>query len=371
VKGSLTAVRPGVWRLRVYVGSRPTGTPIQRSRTFRGGKRAAETELAKFVAYVEKRELGRGDVTVGDLLERWLEHGQRKPSTLKGYRSHIRHRISPALGAIRLDRLTSKTLDDTYRLWLADGFSATSVHQCHAILAAALHQAVDWEWTERAVTDHARPPAPSKARPVIPSPDDLKRILLGAAGDPVLATGIALAAATGARRGELCALRWSDVDGDTLTIARSLTVLHGEGAAMIMGDTKTHQERTIALDGFAQAVVVTRREQQRQLAAQAAVVLCSDPFLLSPAVDGGEPCKPDRLTNGFKRTASRLGMDYHLHQCRHFSATTAIGAGVDVRAVASRGGWADPSMMLRVYARPLQEQDRRAAAAVGRALSPG
>lgn len=368
MKGSITLVRPNVWRLRVYVGSRPTGTPIQRSKTFKGGKRAAETALAEFVTDVEKRELGRGDVTVADLLDRWMEHGQRKPSTQRSYRSHIEHRIKPAFGATRLDKLAPKQLDDRYQVWLADGFSATSVHQCHAILAAALHQAVDWGWIEKAATDRARAPAPSKTRPVIPSPEDLRAILIEANNDAILATGIALAALTGARRGELCALRWSDIEDDTVTIARSLTVIHGDQKATIEGDTKTHQDRTIALDLLAMAILATRRRQQEERAATAGVTLCPDPYVLSPDVDGATPCKPDRLTNGFARIADKLGMAYHLHQCRHFSATTAIGAGVDIRTVASRLGHADPSLTLRVYARALEVQDRRAADAIGRAL---
>ena len=44
----------------------------------------------------------------------------------------------------------------------------------------------------------------------------------------------------------------------------------------------------------------------------------------------------------------RIGVDVHLHQLRHFSATQLIGGGTDVRTVAGRLGHADAAITLRV-----------------------
>jgi len=69
-----------------------------------------------------------------------------------------------------------------------------------------------------------------------------------------------------------------------------------------------------------------------------------DPFILSPVATGARPFVPDTLTDYYKRTAKQLGIATHFHELRHFAATTAIGAGTDVRTVAGRLGHADASV---------------------------
>ena len=172
---------------------------------------------------------------------------------------------------------------------------------------------------------------------------------------------------TGARRGELCALRWSDVDWERrlLRIARSLTVIRH---AVSEGPTKAHQVRQVAIDDVTGAFLLVRRGQQESYAAQVGVRLCADPYLLSRSADGSGPCLPDGLSHGYERLAKRLGVGGHLRELRHFAATTAIAAGTDVRTVAGRLGHADPSVTLRVYAHVLEARDRELAGVLGSAV---
>ena len=76
--GSMTEREPGVWRLRVYTGRDGAGRPLQNHQTFRGGERAAAKELAKLVSKVESGQFERTRATVGDLLDKWLEHIEDK-----------------------------------------------------------------------------------------------------------------------------------------------------------------------------------------------------------------------------------------------------------------------------------------------------
>jgi integrase len=62
---------------------------------------------------------------------------------------------------------------------------------------------------------------------------------------------------------------------------------------------------------------------------------------LSRASDGSAPCLPEGLSLAYARLAKRLGIVTHFCELRHFSATTAIAQGVDVRTVAGRLGHAD------------------------------
>jgi integrase len=166
------------------------------------------------------------------------------------------------------------------------------------------------------------------------------------------------------RRGELCALRWSDVDLKLghLKVSRSLTVTPGR---LHMGDTKTHQAREVALDEAAVDLLAERRLEQEKYAETVGDQLATDPYILSRAADGSEPCLPDGLGRAYWRLTRELGIQTRFHDLRHFSATQLIGAGIDVRTVAGRLGHADASMTLRVYSHVLAERDRAAADHLG------
>ncbi len=179
-----------------------------------------------------------------------------------------------------------------------------------------------------------------------------------------------LAALTGMRRGELCALRWSDVDFERgeLDVSRSVVVVPG---GLAEKGTKTHRFRIVALDDVGMALLLRHRANVEDWAGQAEVVLPEDAFVFSNAVDGSKPFRPDNVTGFFTRVRDSLGLhDVRLHDLRHFTATQLIGAGVDVRTVAGRLGHSDPSVTLRVYSHALEERDRAAADVMGRVLGP-
>ena len=238
--------------------------------------------------------------TVGALLDRWLEHIERRsPKTVLEYRSKIERRIRPMLGDVPLDKLTAAMLDSAYAKWRTE-LSGNTVDHLHAIISAACRQAVKWGWLVSAPTENADPPPlrlaserPCARRGV----QALRRS--GAHADSVLTTTIALAAVTGARRGELAALRWSDIDltpnGGRIHIRGSLAVI---GADLVEKDTKSHAERSVAIDVDAAEVLSSRWQHQREAAKFRGVKLVADPYVLAhdEVHDGSEPTKPDILS---------------------------------------------------------------------------
>lgn len=385
----------GHWQLRVFLGPDPvTGRPRQVTRTFHGTVTKARRELGSFVAEVSEGKFHRTTATVGQLLDAWLDAGEstQRPRTVYENRRKIEHRIRPTLGEVRLDRLEADQLDAAYRRWLAEGLSPATVHKYHCILSAALRQAVKWGWIDRAATERATPPSVGRKDIVVPSPERLSALMRAAEDDdPVVASAIALAALTGARRGELVALRWSDVDlaRGRMTIARSLTVA---GGVQHTGPTKTHAARDLALDPIGVAVLERRRAYMEDLSERAGSPLAPDPYVLSYNANGATPVNPDTFTHAFGRLCEAMERPalealrrtspkatrkdlapaerwpYRFHDLRHFSVTTLIGAGVDIRTVAERHGHARATMTLDRYAHALPERDRAAAGVLGSAL---
>lgn len=361
----------GKWKLRVYTGRDGRNRPTYLSRNFTGTRRQAESALSKLVADVERRHAAtKHGGSVGDLLTRWLADIEptRSPGTMREHRRSVELNILPAIGSVRLDRLTAPHLDDLYRSLLARGLSPASVRRHHAILSAALRRAVKWEWLATNPAERASPPGLTSHTATAPSTEAVQRLVAAAQEeDPVLATAVVLAAVTGARRGELCALRWSDVDWRrrTLTFARSLTVIRQQANE---GPTKTHQRRDVAIDEALGAFISQRQDEQHAYAETVGVELVNDPYLLSRSSDGAMPCLPDGLTHAYSRLAAKIGVGGHFHELRHYAATTSIASGADVRTVAGRLGHADPSTTLRIYSHAVQARDRELAGMLGTAV---
>lgn len=371
MRGILEQRGDGRWRARVFAG-RERGKVRWVSRTVTGSKREAQRALAQLITEVESGQVTTGhQLSLGELIDGWLDDiaPHRSAWTVYKYREIARSSVKPALGSAKLAKLSPRQLDGFYAALTERGLSPASVRRQHALVHAALERAVKWGLIPANPADRATPPPLTYRAVTAPSVANVQSLMAGAEaeGDDVLATAVALGAVTGARRGELCALRWSDVDWERglLRIARSLTVIRRN---VTDGPTKGHQVRQVAIDGAMGTLLAARREQQERLAAQVGVALSTDPYLLSRSADGSAPCLPDGLSHAYERLAKKLGIPGHLHELRHFSATTAIAGGSDIRTVAGRLGHADPSVTLRVYAHALEARDRELATMLSRAV---
>ncbi|MGH9059319.1 MAG: tyrosine-type recombinase/integrase, partial [Acidimicrobiales bacterium] len=367
--------------VRVSLGRDPvTGRYRYVHRQVNGGKRVAQRVAAELVAEVDHggHQTG-GSHTVTELLERWMAHIEaqgRAPSTLARYRSAIAHDIGPQLGTKRIDRLTGADLDAFYARLAKRGLGPLSIRKSHAILSASLNQALKWGWLDRNPVVRATPPGVRSREIVPPTTDEVRRLLEACeAFNADLASLVYVAVTTGCRRGELCGLRWSDVDLDaaTLVVVRSISDASGQ---LEVKDTKTHSARRLALDPS--TVEVLRRHHTRVLerARAAGVTVGPSSYVWSQDLAAAAPYRPNRVTSAFRTLTANLGMQHiTFHSLRHFAATALAGQGIGVRTIAGRLGHANPSLTLRTYAHFLDAADRDAAAAIGavvtKLLAPG
>ncbi len=375
MRGTIKEARPGVWRLRVVVGYRSDGQPRQASRTIRGTRRAAQGELAKFVVDVENANAPLvGAMTLAAYLERWMDHvrAHRQPDTVRNYAVKCR-RFSAELGRVRLDKLRAHQLDEVYRRWMAGGMAPSTVRAYHAVLSAALSQAVKWDLVPRSIAPLATLPTVDGRRLTVPDVETVRLLIKESEqSDPVLSAAIMLAALTGCRRGELLGLRWSDVDRARMVLHVERSVKREEeGRALRVGPTKTHQNRRVSLDRVTLAVIDTHLGRAKGWATDALVNLDTDGYILTEDPTGTTPMAPDTMTHRFSRLARRLGLpSLRFHDLRHSVATTLLGAGYDLAIVAGRLGHRDPTITLRVYSHALEERDRQAAVTLGQLMAP-
>jgi integrase len=137
-----------------------------------------------------------------------LHYPSIAPRTIYEKRAKNEKRLRHRLGDLQLYRLKPDVIDADYGDWLTEGLSPATASKYHAILSAALRQAVKWDWIDRAPTERATPPSLVRREMVVPTPEQLVKLVSAAERfDPILASAFALAALTGMRRGELVALR--------------------------------------------------------------------------------------------------------------------------------------------------------------------
>ncbi|WP_169739705.1 tyrosine-type recombinase/integrase [Amycolatopsis taiwanensis] len=232
----------------------------------------------------------------------------------------------------------------------------------HFLLSGALTRAVKWGWiTTGNPASTAEPPPEPNPDPQPPTPEEAARIVNEAWKDPEWGTLVWLAMTTGARRAELCALRWKHVSLSlgTISVRRSVDQ---NGAETAEKGTKTHQHRRIALDPDTIAVLTEHRQRWKTRVASLGLSLSDEAFVFSLTPDGSKSMKPNTVTQRYGRLAARLGIATTIHKLRHFSATELIAAGVDPRTVGGRLGHAGGgSTTLRVYSAWVAESDQRAA----------
>ncbi|HXL94252.1 MAG TPA: tyrosine-type recombinase/integrase [Streptosporangiaceae bacterium] len=287
-----------------------------------------------------------------DYLLSWLDALRLAPSTVASYRKNVRLHVSTYLGAVPLADLTSGMLTNLYADLDASGrrdrkgqrtglpLSARTVRYIHTIAGAALGAAVAAEppLLTRNPAAKAKPPTAKQAAPPEMRPwsaGQLSAFLAWSAANSPLHTAWWVLAMTGMRRGELLALRWSDIDlaSATIGVRRSVGIIRNKGtkAEVREGPTKTSRPRVVDIDSATVALLRSWKRERGSLA----LALARDDALVFGTLEGAH-FHPERFSRTFKSTLARsvkaLGdaapPEIRLHDLRHTHATLLQRRGV-------------------------------------------
>jgi integrase len=241
--------------------------------------------------------------------------------------------------------------------------TAKTIRNIHSILSGAFAAAKRWEWITWNPAESARPPAASRRPLPATSPGDVAKVIAeGRKAHPQMTLYLWLVAITGARRGELCALQVCDVDLDQgiLHIAFNYVVVDGR---RVRKDTKTHQDRYLAIDPVTCAMIGEHLDAVRARLADVGVELPEDAYVFSNDPAGATPWNPDWASHKARDLAAAAGVKLNIKGLRHYTASQLLAARFDLRNTAARlGHGSGGATTLRHYADPVSEVDRRAAA---------
>lgn len=303
-----------------------------------------------------------------------------KPTTRKGYADLVHAYVIPHIGDVRLCDLSAGQLIRLYDLLRtsgrvrrakdgsAQGLSERTVHAVHVVLTAALGHAAEAGLIEVSPTTQlpkrARPKATSGARKqeVKAWSAEQARTFLAAAADDRLGALCEFALATGLRRGELVALRWSDIDLDrsVVTVRRNAVTV---GYAVEEGTPKSSRARTVDIDPGTVAMLRAHRRAQLEDQLRWGEAWAGDGLVFTR--EDGSALHPQTVRLVIGRLAKAADVpDIGTHGLRHTHAVLGLLAGVPVKVMSERLGHSTSQITTDLYQHVLPGMQADAAAAI-------
>jgi len=355
-EGSVYKSPDGRWRGSVDLG----WTDGKRHRNYVSGK-TQQDALRKLRAAQRSAEVGvvaDGRLTVGRWLDQWLatvvDGRAGTDNTRAHYRQIVKVHLVPALGRVRLDRLTAGQVDDFLTAKAAEGLSRTYIARMRTTLADALRHAERRGLVARNAAELAvMPRTTSQSADRTVTAADARALLRAARGERLEAL-LVVGLTTGLRPGELTGLLWEDLDLDAATLRVSGAMKRGPDGKVTRGGVKrsTGGRRTLSLPPMA---VTALREHRRRQAAErlAAGSMWVDHGLVFSS-EVGTPLDPSNVRRTFRRVAERAGVAVRVpYAMRHAAVSLLVDAGQSIEEVADLLG-DDPRTLYRHYRHRVQ-----------------
>jgi integrase len=361
------------FRLRYRIGKK------RHAKTFHGTLAEAKKELRALLRSGDTGEhVAPTKDTLGAWAQAWIDIGCPGRSrvavgagTRERYSNSLRLHVLPTLGSYKLQEIHSTDIDKLCA-GLEGKLHARTARQVHSVFNACLSHAVRTK--KLAINPMASiskvPNPPEADHGTVLDDEQLRELVQGFKGTSLFGI-VSVAAFTGARRNEILALRWSDLDPvkKTLRIERSIEETKAYGFRF-KGPKRESHKRTITIDDELLALLLAEREKHLRLVAgipdgvsvDLGLIKLPEGALMFPsiAVDFVTPRHPRSMGIAFVRKALKLGFAMRFHDLRGSHETLLLDHGVPVHVVAARCGH-DAATLLRSYAKRTGKADTSAA----------
>ncbi|MGE5483792.1 MAG: tyrosine-type recombinase/integrase [Ignavibacteriales bacterium] len=377
-EGTIVQRPDGRWMAQATVGRDPETGKIKRMTLYGRTRMEVKEKLTRVLAELDSGVFVEPTTTtVGDWFDLWFKKYVRdnvSPCTRDSYETMIRRHIKPGLGSIQLRRLQPSHLQGFINERLQNGrvdgrggLSPKSVRNMHTIIYGALKQAVREQLIPRNPAEAVKLPK-RKRREIRPLTTSEIQHLLKTVRNHRLYAAFVLAIGSGLRRGEILALRWSDVDLERglVRVTRSLERVYAQDSAdrrtaLVFQEPKTEKsKRTLPIPKA--AIEALRHHRRRQLEERILLGGAYDDQNLVFAAENGNPLDPTNFGHRFESVLAKAGLPHvSFHALRHTYATQLLEAGEHPKVVQELLGHTNITTTLDTYSHVIMGLKERAA----------
>lgn len=366
--GMIRKRQDGRWEGRIIIGHKKDGSPMYKS-VFEKTQKGTLKQLHQMIDLYRDVDLTEEcRTTLGEWLDKWLDEYMIftvRESTLNGYRKLAENQIKRFLGEKQLSSLTTADIQKFYNKIKKRGrvkpnrdgsyeLADSMVRGVHMMLHEALDTAVRERLIARNPTNGTTIPKTNYAEKQILGDEQLDRFLDAIKQEPYWYDFFYLEIMTGLRRGEICGLKWSDIDfcANKLRVQRSVSTKKG---GIAIGETKTSTgTRNIILPPSVRDILLKRK--------QTAITEWVFPSFLNPE----KPIHPEATYRKLKVILKHAGLPLiRFHDLRHTFATHAMQGGVDAKTLSGILGHTNASFTLDTYTHVTSDMQKNASSIVG------
>lgn len=359
--GSITQ-RGDKYRVCFDYGVDREGNRVRKYRTF-DTKRDATRAFNEHKVKMDKgTQIMPSEYTFAQWLDYWYKDiilPQIEETTAYGYRGMIENYLKPQLGEIRLQKLTARDIQQYYTWLMGEKeLSPNTVIKHHNLLTNTLNAAERQEYITKNPMRAVSPPKKRQREAKFYTPEQLG-ILLDKAVGTRLELPVFICAYLGLRRGELCGLRWSDVDLEHQTITIENTRTQAGKKEIEKGTKTASSTRTLYLPDTLCDMLKAAREHQQACRAEYKNAYDDNDYVV--VMEDGRPFRPNYLSELFgKFLADNDLPKIVLHELRHTFASLSNQAGIPAYNIGKALGHSTPATTQKIYTHLLDQTHTQA-----------
>ena len=367
--GTIHKRKDGRWEARLVIGHKNDGSPMYKS-VF--GKTQKETLKLLHTAIENYRDVDLTEdsrMTLGEWLDKWLDEYMIftiRESTLDSYRAIVKNQIKPFIGNKPLSALTTSEMQKFYNKIKKEGrvrehpiqgktLADSMVRGIHMMLHEALDMAVKERLIVKNPTNGTTIPKCNYPEKQVLGDSQLETFLEAIKTYPEWTDFFYTEVMTGLRRGEICGLKWKDVDFDEgkLHVERSISIKKGGGIQIGLTKTDTGK-RVITLPPSVKEMLLRRKEH------------ALSEWIFYKFANPCEPMNPDAAYRKLKVILKNAELPLiRFHDLRHTFATQATYGGVDPKTLSGILGHTNASFTLDTYTHVTADMQKKASVVVG------
>lgn len=312
-----------------------------------------------------KQGLTSKKLKLSELFKNWDENHlavNLAKKTAQEYRK-LWGRLEPHLGHLYTDNVTPTHIQRVYTSFQKDGSNLKTggkvdISHFHSMLSSMFGYAVKMGFMTNNPTERVLKPKAEKKKPAVLTKQQAITLLNNLEFESLEFQAIfSIGLCCGLRRSEIHGLKWSDIDGGTIWVKRSISYITGQG--QIEKTTKTGDERPARLPQAVINILISYKEEQQQR-----IINLGDKFIDNDYIftqDNGQPRTSERFAKKLKKYMLKSGFDentiknIHVHTLRHTFATLLLRSGTDIRTTAGLMGHSQPTLTLNTYGHFLLE----------------